>query len=269
MTEIIVALNPSPSFSRPRNPETAKPVERAGSATARLERQNTTINKNDGGGGPPSGGGANLTKANTLGSRPMPAPARPSPREGAASPPAAASPGGGGAVNPPTRGLSLRKPNTSPSPAPGEKRSPPPGGPGAGRGRGMPAGPNSRVTEIYDDYLEEYGNNDPEPPLPDDAGRVRQWAQKTLPGTPAGPSRAVSQRIPPSTYGSRSQYGGSAGGRRRGPGARPGQARSAAPSNFDGEEEEGYGSGDYEEAFELLRIKVKVFILFEIILRWY
>lgn len=243
-------LNPSPSFSRPRNPETAKPVERAGSATARLERQNTTLNvKNaDGSGGPPTAG-ANLTKANTLGSRPMPAPARPPPREGAASPPAPA----GGAVNPPTRGLSLRKPNPSP-PGPGSKRSPPPGS--AGRGRGMPGGPNSRVTEIYDDYLDEYGN-EPEPPLPDNSGRVQQWAAKTLPGTPAGPSRAVSQRVPPSTY-TRSQYGGSAGGRRRGPGARPGQSRGTGPSNFDGEEEEGYGSGDYEEAFELLRIKVKI-----------
>jgi len=36
------SLNPSPSFSRARNPETVKPLERAGSTAARLERQNTS-----------------------------------------------------------------------------------------------------------------------------------------------------------------------------------------------------------------------------------
>jgi hypothetical protein len=116
----------------------------------------------------------------------------------------------------------------------------------------VPAGPNTRLTEIYNDYLEEYDG--PEPPLPEGPQRVQQWAAKTLPGAPTGPSRAVSQRTTTSPY-ARSQYGGSSGGsRKRGP-ARP-NPRSAAPSSFEGEEE-GYRSGDYEDAFELLRIKVK------------
>jgi hypothetical protein len=116
----------------------------------------------------------------------------------------------------------------------------------------VPAGPNTRLTEIYADYLEEDAGA--EPPLPENAGRVQQWAARTLPGAPTGPSRAVSQRDGTNAY-ARSQYGSSSGGsRRRGP-SRP-YPRSAAPSNFEGEEE-GYGSGDYEEAFELLRIKVK------------
>lgn len=51
----------------------------------------------------------------------------------------------------------------------------------------------------------------------------------------------------------RSQYGGSTSGRRR-----QGRQRSAPTSMLEGEEEEGYGSGDFEENFELVRIKVKV-----------
>jgi hypothetical protein len=42
---------------------------------------------------------------------------------------------------------------------------------------------------------------------------------------------------------------------------KPPPSRSAGNSNFDGEEEEGYGSGDYEDAFELIRIKVKVSLI--------
>ena len=38
----------------------------------------------------------------------------------------------------------------------------------------------------------------------------------------------------------------------------PSRGRSGAASNFGGEEEDGYGSGDYDEGFELVRIKVKV-----------
>lgn len=63
----------------------------------------------------------------------------------------------------------------------------------------MATGPNARLTDIYDDYIDGYGN-EAEPPLPDDARRVQQWAAKTQPGTPAGPSRAASQRIGASTY---------------------------------------------------------------------
>jgi hypothetical protein len=51
---------------------------------------------------------------------------------------------------------------------------------------------DARVTEIYDEYLDAYGD---EPPLPDDSRRVQAWASKTSPGAPQGPSRAVSQRV--------------------------------------------------------------------------
>jgi hypothetical protein len=56
-------LAPSPSFSRARNPETVKPVERAASATARLERQNTTLQVSN------VREAANAQRANTVGSR--------------------------------------------------------------------------------------------------------------------------------------------------------------------------------------------------------
>ena len=57
----------------------------------------------------------------------------------------------------------------------------------------------------------------------------------------------------------RSQFGGSGGPRRR-PTRNAYGGRSASTSRYDGEEEEGYGSGDYDEGFELVRIKVKVSI---------
>jgi hypothetical protein len=70
-------LAPSPSFSRARNPETVKPVERAASATARLERQNTTLQISN------AREAANAQKANTVGSRNG---ASPPPRERTTSP---------------------------------------------------------------------------------------------------------------------------------------------------------------------------------------
>lgn len=234
-------LQASASFSRPRDPETIKPVERAGSATARLERQNTTITP---------AAGASLQKSNTIGSRPVAPPAREptgDARRGGASPPPANRNDG------PTRGLSIRRQD---APLP-----PPPGGAGRGRG-GPPNGPpGQRLTDIYDDYLDGYNE---EPPLPDDSNpnRVKAWASKTQPGAPAGPSRAVSQRIPGggvSMYGDRSIYGGSAPSVRRRP-TRQNTigSRSRAPTQYGDEDEEGYGSGDYEGGFELIRIKVKI-----------
>lgn len=113
-------LQASASFSRARNPDTVKPVERAGSATARLERSNTTIT--------PAGGAA-LQKSNTIGSRPVAAPPREQtnggggPRAGVSPPPANRNPRDVEGGNGPTRGLSVRRPDGPP-------------GAGAGRGRG-------------------------------------------------------------------------------------------------------------------------------------
>jgi neutrophil cytosolic factor 2 len=70
-------LAPSPSFSRARNPDTVKPVERSGSATARLERQNTTLQVSN------VREAASAQKANTIGSRNN---VSPPPREKTTSP---------------------------------------------------------------------------------------------------------------------------------------------------------------------------------------
>ena len=185
-------LSASTSFSRARNPDTVKPIERAPSAQARLERQNTTLQtvKNA------REEGANLQKSNTLGSRPAPGlggPAATRDRD-VASPPPAGGPRGT------TRGLSVRKPEGLSVRKP-EGQATPPGAAGrAGPGENA----NPRVTDIYDDYMEGYGAAE-EPPLPEDSTRVQAWASKTLPGPPAAPSRAVSQRAPPpSAFGSKS-----------------------------------------------------------------
>jgi hypothetical protein len=57
--------------------------------------------------------------------------------------------------------------------------------------------------------------------------------------------------------GVRSQYGGSSVSKRR-PTRQNTYPRSRGNSGFGGEEEEGYGSGEFDEGFELVRIKVKV-----------
>jgi hypothetical protein len=56
-------LAPSLSFSRARNPDTVKPLGRADSATARLERQNTTLPVNN------AREAANQQRVDTTGSR--------------------------------------------------------------------------------------------------------------------------------------------------------------------------------------------------------
>ena len=141
-------LGPSPSFSRARNPETVRPVERAGSATARLERQNTTLQVNG------VREAANLQKANTIGSRNIVSPPprqqtspvrdredRDLPPAPAASPPPSQRSGGPRPDGLPTRGLSLRTRQDGPPP-PGDRRSPNP--PSAG-GSGRPAARESMI----------------------------------------------------------------------------------------------------------------------------
>ena len=112
----------------------------------------------------------------------------------------------------------------------------------------MAANP-SRLTELYDGYLDSYGEE--EPPLPDDSRRVAAWARGTQPGPP---SRMTSTRAPPSAYGGGSQ----GGGMRRRVTRRGTYARSMrAPSQF-GDEEEFDGSDFDDAGFELVKIKVKV-----------
>ncbi|KAG8829658.1 hypothetical protein FRC17_006220 [Serendipita sp. 399] len=256
-------LKAAPSFSRARNPDNpSKTVERTPSTSARLERQNTSSasassrDRDRGNGGAAGGGGgagsANLQKSRSIAGRAGPGPGGPGAGMARSASAAGGGPGGargdrnqgGDSVAGATgamRGLSLRKQEGG-GPA-GDKRSPPGGGPG---GRGGPAagpgGANSRLTDIYADYLDDYGE---EEAAPEDAKRVQAWAAKTKPGSPVGPSRATSQRMGPA----RSQYGGSSVSKqpagRQAPGGR---------SNYGDEDE--YNSG--EEGFELLRIKVKI-----------
>lgn len=155
------------------------------------------------------------------------------------------SPPGGG----PTRGLSVRKNGPSNGPARPGGTNGPPTPPSKSEG-----GP--RLTEIYDDYVRGY--DEPAPPVPaPPAGpnRVAAWARSNA--TPGmTPSRAPSARAP-------SAYGGysNTGSMRRKPTRRGtvggGSTRAKTMSSYE-EEEEGYVSGDYEETFELVKIRVKL-----------
>ncbi|KAI5118279.1 hypothetical protein M0805_006020 [Coniferiporia weirii] len=158
----------------------------------------------------------------------------------------------------PIRGLSVRRPPQN-----------------GGGGGPAPPEKETRLTEIYDDYMTGYPEQgrraaSPPPPLPapvpinnagagPGTGRVAAWARTNA--VPANtPSRAQSVRAP-------SAYGGfsSSGSVRRRPTRRPtvgggggkGVPRSSAVSSYE-EEEEGYVSGEYEEPMELVKIRVKL-----------
>jgi len=131
---------------------------------------------------------------------------------------------------------------------------------------------NPRLTEIYDDYLGAYEQEEePAVPVPvpvPGASRVAAWATRTAPGAPAAPSRAVSPgtRIPPSSFGGSASTGTTrAGGgglslRRKLTRKINGSISLVRGRNlYEDEEEEGYASGDYEDgAYELTKIRVKI-----------
>lgn len=136
----------------------------------------------------------------------------------------------------PTRGLSLRLPRGRTSP---EQKSP---------------SPRERMTEFYDDYLDAY--RDQVPGVPRRSNTIAAWARNNAnPETPPPPSRSPSTRPPPSSY------SGASGLRRRG--TAMGRQRSVVRrKNAYEEEEEGYGSGDYEDVpsyvdFSKIRVKVR------------
>ena len=93
------------------------------------------------------------------------------------------------------------------------------------------------------------------PPLPPSAeGRVANWAK--------GVGRGGRPSAPPSSYGGSIVGGGSVRRKltRRGTTSR--SVGSRAPSSFYGgyeEEEEGYVSGEYEDFFEMVKIRVKLY----------
>lgn len=157
---------------------------------------------------------------------------------GAAAAPRAMSPPA------PTRGLSVRRPG---GPAPAPLAAPAPSA-----SRPSPRSAGDRATDFYDDYLDSYAE-EPAPAVPPVPGkeRVANWARNNaVPGAGAAVGRARS--VAPSSYAP-----SSAGGTLR----RKTTRRTARParSTYYEEEEEGYASGDYEDApFEMTKIRVKL-----------
>ena len=165
----------------------------------------------------------------------------------------------------PTRGLSVRRPGGA-APAPLGMASAAPAG-GSSRPSPQSGGArqdsSNRVTDFYDDYLDSYGGVAEEvPPLPNkdaaappqqqprSADRVANWARNNA--VPANnPNLGRSRSMAPSSYAP-----SSAGTLRRKTTRR---TNRPARSTYYEEEEEGYASGDYDDApFEMTKIRVKV-----------
>ncbi|TEB37430.1 NADPH oxidase regulator NoxR [Coprinellus micaceus] len=192
--------------------------------SAGLERAKTTINvpanaRELTSRGPMSAGGS-IARSNT-----QITPGRPSPNAGL---------GGPGS----TRGLSIRRPGA--------------GSPNRGPALPPKEATDGRLTEFYDDYLNGYEDAPPVPEMqPAPTDRVAAWARQN-PGYP--PSRQGSRSAPGSSYTPSSYAGGSM---RRKPTRRP-TIRSRIQSSYE-EEEEGYGSGEYEDGpLEMNLIRVKL-----------
>ncbi|CAA7261646.1 unnamed protein product [Cyclocybe aegerita] len=207
-----------------------KPAE--GPRSAGVERSRTTPGGLSGAGRELGGGrlspkatspGAGITRSNT-----QITPARPSPN---------ASIGG------PVRGLSVRKPGASPSNPP-----PPPS-----------KDKNDRLTEFYDDYIDSYAAEraPPVPNAPPPSDRVGAWARNNANPNYPPLSRTGSRSAPGSQY-APSSYGGPGGSLRRKGTRRNPRASSRIQSTYE-EEEEGYGSGEYDDGpLELSLIRVKL-----------
>ncbi|KAH9006595.1 hypothetical protein EDB86DRAFT_2875032 [Lactarius hatsudake] len=103
-----------------------------------------------------------------------------------------------------------------------------------------PRGGDTRMTEFYDNLVDSYADG----PQPPSAGndRVANWARNATGGPP--PNRA------PSAYG---------GSTRSGTLKRRVTRRTVAPSVYD-DDEEGYvtGSGEWDEMYELTKVRVKI-----------
>jgi len=157
------------------------------------------------------------------------------------------------AIGGPVRGLSVRRPGASPT----SLASAPPAPPAKE--------PDNRLTEFYDDYLDSYGDSNQVPPPPirgngpgaNPPDRVAAWARTNANPTYAI-SRSGSRSAPASNY-APSSFGGGGGTLRRKVTRRTtARTPSRIQSTYE-EEEEGYASGDYEDApFELIKIRVKL-----------
>jgi len=129
--------------------------------------------------------------------------------------------------------------------------------------------PDNRLTEFYDDYVNSYAesNQPPLPPIRSGGGpaappdRVAAWARSNVNSNANSnypPSRSGSRSAPVSNYAPSSMGGGGGTLRRKITRRNTGRAPSRIQSTYE-EEEEGYASGDYEDApFELVKIRVRV-----------
>jgi len=138
------------------------------------------------------------------------------------------APGGPARTGLPTRALSVRKPGYED---------------GVPKPKTSPRGGDSRLTEFYDNLVDSYADL-PQPPS-GSSDRIATWARNT----PGGVPPAQSSRAP-------SAYGGSS---RSGTVRRRVTRRTVVPSVYD-EDEEGYvtGSGEWDEMYELTKIRVKI-----------
>lgn len=112
------------------------------------------------------------------------------------------------------------------------------------------------MTDFYDDYIDSYGGNNGAPPVPPvnaNNDRVGSWARNNASPNYPPPTRNGSRSAPVSQY-APSSYGGPGSVRRRG--TKRSMSRPVQ-STYD-DEEEGYGSGEYDEAFEMSVIRIKV-----------
>ncbi|KIM86409.1 hypothetical protein PILCRDRAFT_4910 [Piloderma croceum F 1598] len=127
----------------------------------------------------------------------------------------------------------------------------------------VPEKGDARLTESYDDYIDSYGD-EPPPPVPSlpspnsgsKSDKISAWARANANPSPAI-QRSASRSAPSSTY-APSNYGG--GSMKRRLTRRNTRRLTAAPSMYnEDEEEEGYGSGEYDDGpFELVKIRVKL-----------
>ncbi|KAG6857726.1 hypothetical protein H0H87_004142 [Tephrocybe sp. NHM501043] len=221
-----VAMNLNRSATAPAA-SPARPESEEKPRSAGLERNKTTLNVPANARELTSGQGPSPTSAQ--------APLNTAPaRSNTTTSPNVAAPIGGT-----IRGLSIKRPGNAPPPPVAKE-------------------PDNRLTEFYDDYLDSYTDGPPVPPIRSGGGpaappdRVAAWARSNA-NPNFAPSRSGSRSAPASNY-SPSSFGGTV---RRKVTRRNTSRRG--PSTYEEEEEEGYASGDYEDApFELVKIRVKL-----------
>jgi len=125
----------------------------------------------------------------------------------------------------PTRALTVRKASADDA-APANTSPKPRTSPGA--------------TDFFENLVDSYSQPSPPPRLPPVNDRIANWARNN--------SAPPSARTPPSSFG---------GSIRSGTIKRRVTRRTVAPSVYD-DEEEGYGSGEWDEMYELTKIRVKI-----------